>query len=242
MAEIKNDPQLLIKADETKKIELQMAKMCDITIVVSTNEQQILKKEDPLLNVQVISLIHPIILPTKKFSERRDLLFLGAFLHTPNADSALWFIHEIFPKIKIQKPDIKIFIVGDRPTDEVLSLSSDDVIVTGYVEDLSEYFNNCRVFVAPLRFGAGVKGKINQSMSCGLPVVTTSIGAEGMGIVDGTNVLIADDPELFSQKVIKLYDDEKLWDTISINSIEHIRNNTSYEQSKIRIKEFIDTL
>ena len=242
MAEVKKDPQLLVRANETKNIELKLAKMSDITLVVSAKEQQILKDEDPSLNVQVISLIHKIIVPTKKFAERRDILFLGAFLHSPNADGAVWFINEIFPRIKIQEPDIRIFIVGDRPTEEILSKSSDDIIITGYVEDLSDYFNNCRVFVAPLRFGAGVKGKINQSMSRGLPVVTTSIGAEGMGVTDGENVLIADEPEEFSQKVIQLYNDEKLWNTLSNNSIEHIRQNTSYEQSKVHIKQFIDSL
>jgi len=242
MADVKKDPQLLEKANEMKNIELELARMSDITLVVSTKEQQILKEEDPSLNVQVISLIHKIILPSKKFPERRDLLFLGAFLHTPNADGALWFIREIFPKIKKQDPALRIFIVGDRPTEEILSLASDDIIITGYVEDISVYFTNCRVFVAPLRFGAGVKGKINQSMSRGLPVVTTSIGAEGMGTIEGETVLIADDPDVFAQKVIQLYNDEKLWNTISINSIEHIRKNTSYEQSKIRIKHFIDSL
>ncbi len=242
MAEILNDSKLWVQADEMKKNELQLARISDITLVVSDNERQVLKREDHLLNVQVISLIHTVILPTKTFSERRDLLFLGAFLHKPNPDAALWFIKDIFPRIKTKQPGIRVYIVGDRPTKEILSLSSDDVIVTGYVQDLSEYFNNCRVFVAPLRFGAGVKGKINQSMSRGLPVVTTNIGAEGMGIIDGENVLIANNPELFSQKVIQLYNDEKLWNTISMNAIEHIQKNTSYEQSKIRIKQFIESL
>jgi len=241
-ADVENDPQIRKKAEEIKKVELEMARKSDVTLVVSTSEKETLQKEDPSLNVQVISLIHTIIESTKPFTERRDLLFLGAFLHVPNVDAALWFIREIFPRIRVLEPGIRIFIVGDRPPSEILALSSDDVIVTGYVKDLSGYFNDCRVFVAPLRYGAGVKGKINQSMSRGLPVVTTHIGAEGMGINDGEHVLIADDPEVFAQKVLKLYRDEDLWKTIAVNATEHIRQNTSFEQSKIRIREFINHL
>ena len=241
-AKVKNDPVLLKKADELKKMEIHLAKSSDITIVVSTKEYEILKSEDPSLNVQIISLIHELKNPDKTFSERRDLLFLGAFLHNPNVDGIIWFIQEIFPKIKQKIPDIKLFVVGDRPTKELLAFSSEDFIVTGYVEDLIDYFNDCRVFVAPLRYGAGVKGKINQSMSYGLPVITTHIGAEGMGLTDEHNILIADDPDTFAKKVILLYQDEELWNKISINSIEHIRQNFSYEISKNRIKQFIDSL
>ena len=115
-------------------------------------------------------------------------------------------------------------------------------MVTGYVRDLTGYFEKCRVFVAPLRFGAGVKGKINQSMSRGLPVVTTTIGSEGTGSIDGKNILVADDPRMFSEDVIRLYENEQLWNMISENSLEHIKTTTSYERSKARIKELFETL
>jgi GT2 family glycosyltransferase len=240
-AEVLQDPKLMKNVDELKKWELNLAKASDATLVVCSNEQQILIKEDPSLNVSVISLIHDVITPEKNFSERKNIMFLGAFLHNPNADGVLWFIKEIFPKIILHIPDVRFFVVGDRPTDEISSLSSDNIIVTGYVEDVSAYFNTCRVFVAPLRYGAGVKGKINHSMSHGLPVVTTSIGAEGLEVTDNENVLIADDPDTFSQKVIQLYSDEILWNKLSKNSIEHIRQNFSFEHSKKIIQEFIDS-
>jgi len=241
-AEVLQDPGLTKKVVELKKWELKMAKGSDATLVVCTNEQQILIKEDPSLNVHVISLIHDVVTPEKNFSERKNIMFLGAFLHNPNADGVLWFIKEIFPKIILHIPDVRFFVVGDRPTDEISSLSSGNIIVTGYVEDVSAYFNTCRVFVAPLRYGAGVKGKINHSMSHGLPVVTTSVGAEGLDLTDNENVLIADDPDTFSRKVIQLYNDEFLWNKLSKNSIAHIQRNFSYEQSKKRIQIFIDSL
>jgi len=241
-AEVLQDPGLTKKVVELKKWELKMAKGSDATLVVCTNEQQILIKEDPSLNVHVISLIHDVVTPEKNFSERKNIMFLGAFLHNPNADGVLWFIKEIFPKIILHIPDVRFFVVGDRPTDEISSLSSGNIIVTGYIEDVSAYLNTCRVFVAPLRYGAGVKGKINHSMSHGLPVVTTSVGAEGLDLTDNENVLIADDPDTFSRKVIQLYNDEFLWNKLSKNSIAHIQRNFSYEQSKKRIQLFIDSL
>jgi len=127
--------------------------------------------------------------------------------------------------IREKIPGIELFVVGDQPPKEITSIASKEVIVTGYVENLTPHFENCRIFVAPPRYGAGVKGKINQSMSCGLPVVTTSIGAEGMGLVDGTNALLADQPAQFSEKVVQLYNIEELWYKISKNSRDHVENN-----------------
>ena len=102
-----------------------------------------------------------------------------------------------------------------------------DVVAVGYVPDLTPYLDLCRVFVAPLRYGAGMKGKIGQSMSFGLPVVTTSIGAEGMSIVDGKHVLIADYPAEFASAVVRLYTDGLLWEQISTNSLLHIKTHFS---------------
>ena len=131
------------------------------------------------------------------------------------------------------------YIVGSNPTTEVTSLQSDDIVVTGFVKDVSPYFDNCRVFVAPLRFGAGMKGKITQCMSLGLPLVTTTIGAEGIGLVNGINALIADDPREFAESVLKLYSDEQLWNSFSKSSIRHIRENYSVEVIR---KKFMDIL
>ena len=122
---------------------------------------------------------------------------------------------------------MKFFIVGSDPSDLVLGLNSKDVVVTGYKKNLLPYFENSRVFVSPLRYGAGMKGKIGQSMAYGLPVVTTAVGAEGIGLKDGQNALIADEPQAFADAVIRLYKDESLWNKLSEKSIEYIENNYS---------------
>ena len=119
-------------------------------------------------------------------------------------------------------------ILGSDVTDNVRKLASDSVEVVGYVDDPEPYFSSHRVFVAPLRYGAGMKGKIGQSMSLGLPLVTTSIGAEGMKLVNKEHVLINDDIEGFAGAVIDLYEDRELWNLLSKNGATHIEKNYSY--------------
>lgn len=242
-ASIENDEKLLKQAEETKANELYLAKNSDITFVVSSVEKEILLKEDPSLNVEVIiRSVHSATMPQKSFSERKDILFIGGFFHLPNVDAVVYFVKEIFPLVKQRMPDVRFYIVGSNPPKEVLSLQSDAVMVTGYVEDVAPYFENCKVFVAPLRYGAGVKGKILLSMSYGMPVVTTSIGSEGIGLVDGQNVLVADDPQEFAQKVILLCNEEELWSKLSRNSLEHIRRCFSYEMAREQFKELMKNL
>lgn len=241
-AELKNDVRLLKKSNASKQLELHCAQASDVTFVVSENEKNILLKEDPSLKIQVVSVIYDITAPIKEFSQRRDLMFLGGFLHFPNTDGVEWFVKEIFPKIKEKLPELKFFIVGDHPPSEIQAFSSKDIIVTGYKADLSDCFNHCRVFVAPLRFGAGVKGKIYHSMSYGLPVVTTTIGTEGIGVIDGGNIIIADDPNTFSEKVILLYQNEDLWNMISKNSVEYIQQHNSYDKSKNHVKNIFELI
>src|SRR5262249_29845959 len=100
-------------------------------------------------------------------------------------------------------------------------------VAVGYVPDLTPYLEGCRVFVAPLRYGAGIKGKIGNSMGFGLPVVTTSLGAEGMNLIDGEHVLIADSPAAFARAVVRLYTDDILWEKMSQKALLHIESNFS---------------
>ena len=241
-ASIENNEKLRKQAEETKATELHLAKSSDITFVVSPTEKEILLKEDASLNVAIVSNIHSAIKAPRPFSGRKDILFVGGFAHIPNVDAALYFVREIFPLIKQKMPDVHFYIVGSDPPKQVLSLRSNAVVVTGYVKDVAPYFENCRVFVAPLRYGAGVKGKINQSMSYGLPVVTTSIGAEGMALADGVNALIADEAEEFAAKVARLYEDEKLWNNVSQSSIRNIEQYYSYDVARTALREILAKL
>jgi glycosyltransferase involved in cell wall biosynthesis len=154
------------------------------------------------------------------FQDRQDIVFIGGFQHTPNVDAAIFLTNEILPSIKKQIKNVKLFIVGSNPPDQVKALASEDTIVTGYVPDIAPYFERFKVMIAPIRYGAGIRGKITESMSFGLPVVTTTLGAEGLDMIEGDSILIANSPEEFASKTAKVYTDKDLWNKISANSRE----------------------
>jgi glycosyltransferase involved in cell wall biosynthesis len=238
-AKIENNEKLLEEAEKLKSMNLYLSRNSDLTLVVSQIEKSLLLKENPSLNVGIVSIIQRIENPQKSFSERKGILFVGGFDHLPNVDAVIFFVKEIFPVMKQRLPDLTFCIAGSNPPEHVLALKSSHVIVTGYVRDLTSYFESSRVFVAPLRYGAGVKGKINHSMSHGLPVVTTSIGAEGIELTGDSDVLIADEPEEFAEKVVRLYTDENLWNELSQNSLRNVEKHYSFEAAKEKLKELI---
>jgi glycosyltransferase involved in cell wall biosynthesis len=144
--------------------------------------------------------------------------------HDPNIDAVVYFCEEIFPRIKNVIPEARFTIVGSYPPVEVKNLNNEYITVTGYVPSTTPYLQESYVSVAPLRYGAGMKGKIGEAMAHGLPVVTTTIGAEEW-LIDRENAMIADSPEKFSNAVIELMSDNNLYRKIQHNAIEHIEKH-----------------
>ncbi|PWS31094.1 glycosyltransferase [Pedobacter paludis] len=242
-ADLVDDLTLLDEANKIEKEELGFAKKSKITIAITNDEQKILE-DAGVQNTFVIPNIHnpefsdETFLP---FEKRTGLVFIGGYAHKPNIDSAKWLINEIMPKVWKVEPDIKITLLGSNPNEEVLSLKSERVIIPGYIEDVSSFFNKNRIFVAPLRYGAGMKGKIGQSLSYGLPIVTSTIGAEGIGLTDGENYLLANTDEEFAKEILRLYNDEKLWNEIS-NSSKQLIQKYKPENTKKVIEAFLPRL
>jgi len=207
-----------------QKLELNYANQAEATVVVTEDEKQVLSSLG-VKNVWVIPNIHEEISLSEKvaFDQRSGLVFIGSYNHPPNIDAVKWLCLEIMPLVWASRPDIIVNLLGSNLKDEVKELANDQVIVTGYVPEVEPYFQKSRVFVAPLRFGAGMKGKIGQSLSLGVPTITTKIGAEGMGLIDHRDVLIADTAEEFAQAVIELYDHRELWQKLADNSLETIK-------------------
>ncbi|MCA2693240.1 MULTISPECIES: glycosyltransferase [unclassified Microcystis] len=207
-----------------QKLELNYANQAEATVVVTEDEKQVLSSLG-VKNVWVIPNIHEEISLSEKvaFDQRSGLVFIGSYNHPPNIDAVKWLCLEIMPLVWASRPDITVNLLGSNLKDEVKELANDQVIVTGYVPEVEPYFQKSRIFVAPLRFGAGMKGKIGQSLSLGLPTITTKIGAEGMGLIDHQDVLIADTAEEFAQAVIELYDNREWWQKLADNSLETIK-------------------
>ncbi len=223
-----SDPaEQLERAKRYQRLELANARAADRVIAITENERTRLLLEDPELDVRVLPNIHPVTEFAPGLEARRDLFFVGGFQHQPNVDAMHYFASEILPLVRTEIPDVKLRIVGSHMPNSIRTLNSPAIEAVGYVAEIEPCFAQARVFVAPLRHGAGMKGKIGQSLSQGLPVVTTRIGAEGMGLTDGTEALIADEPRQFAEAVVRLYRDEALWSHLSAAGLELMRERYS---------------
>jgi GT2 family glycosyltransferase len=231
LATLTHDGSLLAVSEGTRSKELYVARRSDLTIAISEREKFVLLQEDPSLQVEVLPNVHIARQPRKSFKTRKDLLFLGGFEHPPNVDGVLYFLDEIFDEIRARLPDLHLTVVGSDMPDKIRNLKHDGLKIVGYSENLEPLFDSSRVFVAPIRYGAGIKGKIGLSMAWGLPVVTTSMGAEGMGLEHERNVLISDDPHEFADYVVKLYTSPQLWHRLSMNGQLHVKER--YGQKKV---------
>jgi GT2 family glycosyltransferase/glycosyltransferase involved in cell wall biosynthesis len=216
------------QAATTKLAELRLIRQSDVTLVVSPIEQELLQREIPGARIEVLSNVHEVVGRRAGFHERKDLFFVGGFQHPPNIDAMLWFVHAVWPQIAGALPDARFHIVGSKMPDAIKALASERVVVHGFLPSLDAMLDGCRLSVAPLRYGAGVKGKVNQSMAHGQPVVATTVAAEGMYLKHGTDVLVADDADAFAREVIRLYTDEPLWTRLADGGLANIANHFSF--------------
>ena len=216
-AELFNNPELQEQARDTQQRELNVYRHADMVLTVTGEDKDTLLKKDSGLSVCVVPILHPLPERVVGRSARKDLLFVGGFSHEPNVDAMLYFCSEIFPWVQAELPKIKLRIVGNAPPVKIVVLASDSILVEGHVANLNPYLESALVSIAPLRYGSGMKGKVGEAMAYGLPVVTTSIGAEGMGLEDGVHALIADDPREFADRICRLCEDGRLWENIAKN-------------------------
>ena len=124
------------------------------------------------------------------------------------------------PLVRIHLPGVSFYAVGSKPPEAIKALAADDVIVVGYVDDLQSFLDKMRISVAPLRYGAGIKGKVGTAMAAGLPVIATSVATEGMDITSGREIISVDGPQAFADAVVMLYKNQEQWNQISVNGIE----------------------
>ncbi len=226
--------------NDTVKREIASIYRCDLSLIISDYEIQLLKEtfniNDSLLHYLPF-LLEPITQKTVKnwttFSDRDHFMTIGNFLHEPNWNSVIYLKETIWPLIKKELPMAELHIYGAYPSHKVTQLNNkkEGFHIKGRAENSKEVIQNSRVCLAPLRFGAGIKGKLTEAMLCGTPSVTTTIGAEGMlGEDSDWNGFITDSPEKFAIAAVKLYTNKNLWQQAQQNGIEII--NTRFQKSK----------
>ncbi len=240
-AMIEGNSQLAKQAERRKAQELALVAQVDCTVVVSQLEQAILQKEVPCAKFSVISAVHERYVRSVEFEDTKDILFLGGYQHLPNVDAVQYFVTEVFPILRDELPGVKFYIVGSRPPESVQRLAGNDVIVTGYVPDLGELMSNIRLSVNPLRYGAGIKGKIVSCLAYGLPCAGTSVAFEGMELEDGRDVVIADTANDLAAKISQLYRDKNLWQKLSNRGYAIVRDRYSFEAATNSYSDLFDS-
>ena len=218
--------------EEVAKREIASILRCDLSLMISEFEIDLLTTTFKI-DTSVLFYLPLILEPqdvqnlntTLSFDNRKDFLFIGNFLHEPNWNAVQYLKETIWPLIKKQLPDTVCTIYGAYPSQKVLQLNNikEGFLILGRANDALEIVKQARVVLAPLRFGAGIKGKLLEAMQCGTPSVTTSIGAESMHGNLTWNGFVEDDPELFANKAIILYKDEKVWLEAQKSGFEIIR-------------------
>ncbi|TVQ42170.1 MAG: glycosyltransferase, partial [Wenzhouxiangella sp.] len=231
-AEVTGSAQIAGRAAATRREELALIEAADLTLVVSPVEQELLTELVPDADVRIVSNIHSVRGSARSWADRQGLLFVGGFQHLPNVDAARWLVEDIFPHVRAHIPGVELHLIGSRMPAEIRELDAEGVIVHGFVEDLDPYLAGCRVSVAPLRYGAGVKGKVNQAMAHGLPVVATTCAAEGMFLVHDQDVLMADSAEALAAEIVRLHEDPELWARLSAAGLANVERHFSREAAR----------
>ncbi|MBD0725544.1 glycosyltransferase [Flavobacterium sp. L1I52] len=218
--------------EEVAKREIASILRCDLSLMISEYEMELLAttfKIDSALLCYLPLLLELNVIPDLEklpsFEERTDFVFIGNFLHEPNWNAVQYLKETIWPLIKKQLPEAVLNVYGAYPSQKVLQLhnSKQGFLILGRAENANEVVENARVVLAPLRFGAGIKGKLLEAMQCGTPSVTTSIGAESMQGGLNWNGFVEDTPEFFAEKAVQLYQDKDLWLQAQKNGLEIIK-------------------
>ncbi|CAM1334858.1 glycosyltransferase [Tenacibaculum aestuariivivum] len=229
----------LLKSVDSKR-EIASILRCDLSLIISIYEMELLKN---IFKIDVNLLYHlPFLLDKidsktvdnwKFFDERSHFIFIGNFFHAPNVDAVLQLKNEVWQLIRKQIPKAEIHIYGAYATQQINQLHNkkDGFLVKGFATDAMEVVKNAKVVLAPIRFGAGIKGKLTEAMICGTPSVTTNIGSEGMHDNLNWNGFIEDDFNEFANKAVAIYSDENLWKKLQKNGIAIINN--IYDKEKI---------
>lgn len=238
-AEQSGSAALARHAQATRKDELALVACADTTFVVSSYEHAILAQLAPTARVDVLSNIHDVYGRGAPYEGRRDLLFVGGFGHPPNADAVRWMASDILPALRAVAPGVRVFVAGDVPEAERAALTDAGLDMLGRVDDLTPLMARCLASIAPLRFGAGVKGKVNMAMSHGLPVIGTSIATEGMHLANGVDVLVADTPEGFATAYARLAAEPATWLALSEHGLDNVRVHFSADAARTALDRAI---
>ena len=238
-AQLLGNAAMVRSAALTRVKELSVIEKSDVTIVVSEFERNLLARIAPTARVDIVSNISMPAQHVAPPHDRNGILFIGGFRHAPNVDAIKWYVSEVLPIVRQLLPDVVTTVVGSNMQDEVAALRQDGLRILGFVEDTEPLLRAAKVSIAPLRYGAGIKGKINEAMNFGIPVVATECAVEGMQLVDGRDVLVSNDARGFAEAIVRLYNDAALWDTLSAAGRANVQTYFSPDAARPAIRALL---
>lgn len=225
-----------------RKYELRIGRVTDKTIFVAYNETNIFNKllgENKAVTIPIGVDVDYFLNDNTLKPDSNYVGFLGVLNVAHNESAIKHFVKNILPKVLKVKPDVKFLIIGGGATVGLKKLASENVIFAGRVDDVREYLKKCKIFVCPLTFGSGIKTKNLESMSMGLPVVTSVIGAENIDAVSGKDWIVAESDEDFANSILKLLDDDKLRTKIGKCGSNFVRKNFTWQVAEKELKKIL---
>ena len=214
-----------------RRYEPAIAAKFDRIVAVSDADRAVLQGVAPGLAIDVIPngvdtrLLQPLPEPDGKPA----LVFVGSLNYRPCADAVIWFVETVFPTLRQRYPGLELWLVGNQPPPAVEALADEGVFVTGRVDDVTPYYQRATVAIVPLRAGGGSRLKILEAMALGRPVVSTTIGAEGIEAAPGRDILLADDADAFASAVSRLIDERALWRSIAANARRFVEDHHEWD-------------
>lgn len=239
-AELLGDRAALSAARRTRDRELEVVRSVDCTLVHSEAELAMLKEECPGLEIELFPLIQGPVARTAPLRGREGVCFVGGYRHPPNEDGIVWFVEKAWPRVLERMPEARLYIAGSNATERVVALGArPNVEFVGFVKDIGGFLDRRRISVAPLRYGAGAKGKVALSLAHGLPTVCTPIAAEGMQLTDGVNVHVGETADALADHIATLLADDREWERMSEAGVAYAHEVTAPCHAHRRVRTIL---
>lgn len=231
---------LSIEAKRLQRYENAMLNLFDATTII-TDTDRLLINSKRINEIQIIEngVGEDFLLYDRKFEKEYDVIFSGNMYYSPNIMAASFLVKAIMPLVWKKIPKCKVVLAGSSPSKEVVDLRNDRVVVTGWVEDMKEYYAKSRVFIAPMQIGTGLQNKLLEAMAIGLPCITTSLANKALKSKPNEEILVADEKQGLANYIIELLSDQELHDKISLNGNSFVKLNYSWQTSVMKLNDLL---
>jgi glycosyltransferase involved in cell wall biosynthesis len=239
-AELEANALRVAEADAIRDNELGVMRRVDLVLTYSDVEKKLIESElGHKVRVALCPWVENIRSRPAPFEEREGIAFLGGFAHAPNVDAVVWFVENMMPLLRAELPGVKFYVYGADMPPAVAALESEDVSILGFVPDVAEVYDRHRIFAVPLRYGAGLKGKVACALARGVPCVLSPIAAEGFGDVPAR---VAESPEQWVKAIRELHEDQSAWEAMSASAVVYGAMNFSFERGLERFRRIVSSL